>query len=125
MNKALSSLKELGISAEADDLAKLLPADPLEVALGIMASVRGYFQVAYRRFVDMIPLAIDYEMVRGLERGLDEALLEGLQVTGEDAHERCAAMLQEPAAISSKRQELSKKLERLRAARTELKRLSV
>ncbi|KAI5982232.1 P-loop containing nucleoside triphosphate hydrolase protein [Pisolithus albus] len=125
VNKALTSLKELGISAEADDLAKLLPADPLEVALGIMASVRGYFQVAYRRFVDMIPLAIDYEMVRGLERGLDEALLEGLQVTGEDAHERCTAMLQEPAAISSKRQELSKKLERLRAARTELKRLSV
>ncbi|KAI6108833.1 P-loop containing nucleoside triphosphate hydrolase protein [Pisolithus croceorrhizus] len=125
VNRALSSLKELGISAKVDDLARLLPSDPLEVALGMMASVRGYFQVAYKRFVDMVPLAIDYEMVRGLERGLDEALLEGLQVTGEAAHERCAAMLQEPAAIASKRQELSKKLERLRAARTELKRLSV
>ncbi|KAI6001270.1 P-loop containing nucleoside triphosphate hydrolase protein [Pisolithus albus] len=125
VNKALSSLKELGISAEVDDLARLLPSDPLEVALGIMASVRGYFQVAYKRFVDMVPLAIDYEMVRGMERGLDEALLEGLQLTGEDAHERCAAMLQEPTAISSKRQELSKKLERLCAARTELKRLSI
>ncbi|KAI6014111.1 hypothetical protein PISMIDRAFT_109943 [Pisolithus microcarpus 441] len=125
VNKALSSLKELGISVEVDDLARLLPSDPLEVALGIMASVRGYFQVAYKRFVDMVPLAIDYEMVRGMERGLDEALLEGLQLTGEDAHERCAAMLQEPTAISSKRQELSKKLERLCAARTELKRLSI
>ncbi|KAI6010933.1 P-loop containing nucleoside triphosphate hydrolase protein [Pisolithus orientalis] len=125
VNKALSSLKELGISTQVDDLARLIPSDPLEVALGIMASVRGYFQVAYKRFVDMVPLAIDYEMVRGLERGLDEALLDGLQVTGADAHERCAAMLQEPAAIASKRQELSKKLERLRAARTELKRLTV
>ncbi|KAI6044502.1 P-loop containing nucleoside triphosphate hydrolase protein [Pisolithus marmoratus] len=125
VNKALSSLKELGISAKADDLARLLPSDPLEVALGIMASVRGYFQVAYKRFVDMVPLAIDFEMVRGIERGLDEALLDGLQLTRDDAHERCAAMLQEPAAIASKRQELSKKLERLRAARTELKRLSV
>ncbi|KAI6044500.1 P-loop containing nucleoside triphosphate hydrolase protein [Pisolithus marmoratus] len=125
VNKALSSLTELGISAKADDLARLLPSDPLEVALGIMASVRGYFQVAYKRFVDMVPLAIDYEMVRGIERGLNGALLDGLQLTGEDAHERCAAMLQEPAAIASKRQELSKKLERLRAARTELKRLSV
>ncbi|KAI6107743.1 P-loop containing nucleoside triphosphate hydrolase protein [Pisolithus croceorrhizus] len=125
VNRALSSLNELGISAKVDDLTRLLPADPLEVALGIMASVRGYFQVAYKRFVDMVPLAIDYEMVRGMERGLDQALLEGLHITGKDAHERCAAMLQEPAAIASKRLELSKKLERLRAARTELKRLSV
>ncbi|KAI6095639.1 P-loop containing nucleoside triphosphate hydrolase protein, partial [Pisolithus sp. B1] len=125
VNKALSLLNELGISAKVDDLTRLLPADPLEVALGIMASVRGYFQVAYKRFVDMVSLPVDYEMVRGLERGLDEALLEGLQITGEDAHERCAAMLQEPASIASKRQELSKKLDRLRTARTELKRLSV
>ncbi|KAI6128075.1 P-loop containing nucleoside triphosphate hydrolase protein [Pisolithus croceorrhizus] len=125
VNRALSSLNELGISAKVDDLTRLLPADPLEVALGIMASVRGYFQVAYKRFVDMVPLAVDYEMVRGMERGLDQALLEGLQITGEDAHQRCTAMLQEPAAIASKRQELSKKLERLRAARTELKCLSV
>ncbi|KAI6139724.1 P-loop containing nucleoside triphosphate hydrolase protein [Pisolithus tinctorius] len=125
VNKALSSLTELGISTQVDDLTRLLPSDPLEVALGIMASVQGYFQVAYKRFIDMAPLAIDYEMVRGLERGLHEALLDGLQVTGADAHERCAAMLQEPAAIASKRQELSKKLERLRAARTELKRLTV
>ncbi|KAI6160620.1 P-loop containing nucleoside triphosphate hydrolase protein [Pisolithus thermaeus] len=125
VNKALSSLNELGISAKADDLTRLLPADPLEVALGIMASVRGYFQVAYKRFVDMVPLAIDYEMVRGLERGLNQALLEGLHITGKDAHERCAAMLQEPAATASRRRELSKKLERLRVARTELKRLSV
>ncbi|KAI6160830.1 P-loop containing nucleoside triphosphate hydrolase protein [Pisolithus thermaeus] len=125
VHKALSSLNELGISAKVDDLSRLLPADPLEVALGIMASVRGYFQVAYKRFVDMVPLAVDYEMVRGMERGLDEALLKGLQITGGNAYKRCAAMLQEPAAIASKRQGLSKKLERLRAARTELKRLSV
>ncbi|KIO06579.1 hypothetical protein M404DRAFT_138011 [Pisolithus tinctorius Marx 270] len=125
VNRALSTLKELGISATVEDLPRLLPPDPLEVALGIMASVRGYFQVAYKRFVDMVHLAIDHEMVRGMERGLDEALLDGLQVAGDGAHERCAAMLQEPAAIASKRQELLKKLERLRAARTELKRLSV
>ncbi|KAI6010937.1 hypothetical protein F5J12DRAFT_822774 [Pisolithus orientalis] len=122
---AVDQNRELGISATVDDLPRLLPPDPLEVALGIMASVRGYFQVAYKRFVDMVHLAIDHEMVRGMERGLDEALLDRLQVAGDGAHERCAAMLQEPAAIASKRQELLKKLERLRAARTELTRLSV
>ena len=44
LNKALSSLNELGISAKPTDLPKLLPPDPKEPALNIMASVRAYFQ---------------------------------------------------------------------------------
>ena len=41
LNKALSSLNELGMSAKPTDLPKLLPPDPKE---NIMASVRAYFQ---------------------------------------------------------------------------------
>ena len=41
---AISALRKLGIDAQRDDLHKLLPSDPMEPALGIMASVRGYFQ---------------------------------------------------------------------------------
>jgi len=41
---AISALSKLGIRAQRDDLHKLLPSDPMEAALGIMASVRGYFQ---------------------------------------------------------------------------------
>ena len=41
---AISALRRLGINAQRDDLHKLLPSDPMEAALGIMASVRGYFQ---------------------------------------------------------------------------------
>jgi len=44
INRVLSGLNELGISAKATDLPKLLPPDPTEAALGIMASVRAYFQ---------------------------------------------------------------------------------
>ncbi|KAG6328165.1 hypothetical protein ID866_10924 [Astraeus odoratus] len=125
LNKAVSSLAEIGFNVKPEDLIKLSPSDPMEPAIGIMASVRGYFQVAYKRFVDMVPMAIDYEIVRGLERGLDEALRNGLRLTGQDAHERCAALLQEPVGVTSRRHEVLKKLERLRDARKELSRLSV
>ncbi|KAL4066187.1 P-loop containing nucleoside triphosphate hydrolase protein [Scleroderma citrinum] len=125
VQKVISSLAEIGLNTQPEDLAKLLPADPMEAAITIMASVRAYFQVAYKRFVDIIPMAIDYELIRGLERGLDQALRDGLQLTGTDAHERCAALLREPASVAMKRQEVLKKLERLREARKELRKLSI
>ncbi|KAG6325955.1 hypothetical protein ID866_13134 [Astraeus odoratus] len=57
--------------------------------------------------------------------GLDQALRDGLQLTGADAQDRCATMLQEPPSIATKRQELNIKLERLKAAKIELMHLSV
>ena len=45
-------------------------------------------------------MAIDYELVRGLERGLDQALREGRRPTGAYALEHCAAIFQEPASIA-------------------------
>lgn len=41
----MSALPQLGITGtQAIDLAKLLPSDPMEPALAIMAGVRAYFQ---------------------------------------------------------------------------------
>lgn len=42
--KALSSLAEIGLNIKAPELLKLLPPDPWEPALSIMATVRAYFQ---------------------------------------------------------------------------------
>lgn len=125
VHKALSGLTEAGLSVQASDISKLLPVDPMEPALLIMAGVRAYFQVAYKRFADMVPLAIDYEIVRGLHKGIEQALLDGLSLTGPDAHTRCQLMVQEHSNVSSKRTELQKKLDRLRAASTELRKLFV
>ncbi|KAH7883426.1 P-loop containing nucleoside triphosphate hydrolase protein [Phlebopus sp. FC_14] len=125
INKALSGLSEVGISVQATDLPKLLPPDPMEAALKIMASVRAYFQVAYKRFADLIPMAIDYEIVLGLRNGMQKALQDGLGITGPEGYTRCKSMLQEFANITSKREEVKKKMERLQAARQELKRLSL
>src|ERR1700722_3975744 len=45
VSQILASLPKVGITAaKAIDLAKLLPPDPMEPALIIMAGVRAYFQ---------------------------------------------------------------------------------
>jgi hypothetical protein len=85
--KILAGLAEIGMSGvKAEELPRLFPSDNMEPALVIMADVRAYFQgnrvqilsifllmncsVAYKRFADNIPLAIDVELVRGVERNV-------------------------------------------------------
>ncbi|KAI0782953.1 P-loop containing nucleoside triphosphate hydrolase protein [Abortiporus biennis] len=122
-SKALSGVAGIGISGiEPTDLAKLLPADKYEPALHIMAEVRAYFQVAYKRFVDNVPMAIDYELILGLDRdcALEKAIRAGLGITGPDGHKRCEELLREPAKIRALRDDLEKKRDRLKAAKKEL-----
>ncbi|KAI0782967.1 P-loop containing nucleoside triphosphate hydrolase protein [Abortiporus biennis] len=122
-SKILSGLSEIGISGvKATDLPRLLPSDPYEPALHIMASVRAYFQVAYKRFADNVPMAIDHELILGLDRdrALENALRKGLGITGPDGYQRCKDFLQEPPNVVARRDELQKKLDRLEAAKKEL-----
>jgi len=123
--KALGGLNEAGIAVLPGDLPKLLPGDPMDPALGIMAGVRAYFQVSYKRFSDMVPLAIDHEMILGLEKGMESAMRDGLNLTGPDAKSRCQMMVQEPSIVASRRTDLQKKLDRLHAASLELRKLLV
>lgn len=45
MSKIIGGLGEIGLNTvQTSDLSKLLPPDPLEPALHIMAGVRAYFQ---------------------------------------------------------------------------------
>jgi hypothetical protein len=45
MNETVSSLARMGLQGiNATSLAKLLPPDPMEPAIEIMADVRAYFQ---------------------------------------------------------------------------------
>lgn len=45
LNEAISSLARLGLhSVDPSSLAALLPPDPMETGIGIMADVRAYFQ---------------------------------------------------------------------------------
>lgn len=142
MNDTLSSLAKMGLQAvNAPALASLLPLDPMEPAIGIMADVRAYFQgtwrlfsplalstlanvtsitVAYKRFVDNVPMSIDRTMLRGMSVGLEGALLRGLAISAPDGYQRCRVLLSEPEDIIERRGELQKRLERLISARKEL-----
>jgi hypothetical protein len=45
MSEAMSALTRMGLEgADASLLANLLPPDPMEPAIGIMADIRAYFQ---------------------------------------------------------------------------------
>ena len=140
--KVIASLAEIGMSGvRADDLAKLLPPDKMEPALEIMAGVRAYFQgkyfipcffpyyvlisdfffpVAYKRFSDNIPLAIDLELVRGLESGVHSELCRIIGLSGPDATSICQKFAGEIPAVARDRADLLKKLERLESAHKEL-----
>ncbi|KAI0820963.1 P-loop containing nucleoside triphosphate hydrolase protein [Irpex lacteus] len=120
--KALSSLAEIGLNIKAPELLKLLPPDPWEPALSIMATVRAYFQVAYKRFVDNVPNAIDYELILGLnrDRRLEDVLHKGLGITGTDAGKKCRELLSEPPQVVARRKDLEKRRARLESAKKEL-----
>ncbi len=132
----LAGCTRIGISGvKAADLGALLPHDEMEHALEIMADVRAYFQgrgsvsqcspsefvsVAYKRYIDNVPLAIDYDLVQGLDRGLLVTLYERLGIHGAKGQEICKELAQESPQMADRREELTKKLERLQTAYQEL-----
>lgn len=121
LDEAISSLAKLGLHwVDASSLVALLPPDPMGTAIGIMADVRAYFQVAYKRFVDNIPMCIDRILLRGVTVGLEDALFDGLCINGPGGYERCRKLLSEPGDVVERRSELEKRQQRLLLARKEL-----
>ncbi|KAJ7027364.1 P-loop containing nucleoside triphosphate hydrolase protein [Mycena alexandri] len=124
--QVLSALAAIGLNGiHAEDLVKLLPPDRLDPALTIMADVRAYFQVAYKRIADNVPAAIDYELVRGVGRELLPTLYGGLGINGPDGMRICRELAQESPSVAGKREELMKRLERLETATRELMRVGL
>lgn len=81
--------------------------------------------VAYKRFSDNVPLAVDREILRGFDRGIRGALFKGLGLGGENGHQKCKELLQEPTTTVARRDELQKKRDRLYHAKQELLELSM
>ncbi|KAJ3503460.1 hypothetical protein NLJ89_g8421 [Agrocybe chaxingu] len=121
VSKIMAGLSELGVSGlDVEALHNLLPTDEMEPALGIMAGVRSYFQVAHRRFTDNIPGQIDRNLVRGVARDLQRKLNEQLGINGANGYLICQRLVQEGSQIADRRAELKRKLERLTVANREL-----
>ncbi|KAG8974089.1 hypothetical protein FRC05_007837 [Tulasnella sp. 425] len=119
INEALAALATVGIpGVVAIDLIRLLPDDNMGPAFEIMAEVRAYFQVAYKRFIDNIPKHIDNTFVRGITQNLDVTLLS--RMVNNLTEERCREYLEEPSDVVSRRKELEARVKRLQAAKDRL-----
>lgn len=78
--------------------------------------------MAYRRFVDNVPMALDFELVQGVGRDLFRVMAYGLGVVGENASAqgKCREWTGEQPEMTEKRAQLKKKVERLREARLKI-----
>jgi len=101
---------------------ELIALDAYDQALPYMANARAYFLVAFKRFTDMVPMAIDQELLRGLDwdRGLVSTLTKGLGITGPGSLEKAREYLQEPPDVRSQRENWLRRRERLLSAKREL-----
>jgi Dynamin GTPase effector domain len=76
--------------------------------------------VAYKRFADNVPLAIDRELVCGIKQDILSILYSKLGLNGPDGHKICKELAQESPQVADKRVDLQKKLERLQTASSQL-----
>ncbi|KAI0650981.1 P-loop containing nucleoside triphosphate hydrolase protein [Trametes meyenii] len=111
---ALASLAAIGYAGlTEEDLGKLNKADEYEEELQLMAEVRAYFQVAYKRVIDTVPLTIDHNFLYAFAGKLHERLFERLGLGTANAAARCVSYVEEDRAIVAQRDELTSKKRRL------------
>ncbi|KAK0439518.1 P-loop containing nucleoside triphosphate hydrolase protein [Desarmillaria tabescens] len=92
-------------------LAPVREATEDEEALLIMAKVRAYFEMAYKRFIDNIPLTIEHELHQTLLPRLSESLIKDMG--GSNASERAKELLTEDPEIALRRSVLQERIARL------------
>ncbi|KAG1850388.1 P-loop containing nucleoside triphosphate hydrolase protein [Suillus subalutaceus] len=116
-DKALRALAEAGYAnLRVSDLARLLPPDSFEEELIVMADVRAYFHVAYKRIVDHIPFTIEHTLHHALAGQLSQSLLTSLLTdiaSAPNFSERMNELVSEDASIAQKRIMLSTRKQRL------------
>lgn len=97
-SQVLGRLNEFD-QVNAQSLIKALPADEFEQELLICAEVLAYFRIAAKRVIDNVPMAIIVHYVQSVGSKLQDTLLKRLEVYGENAVARCAALLAEDPDI--------------------------
>ncbi|KAJ3998695.1 P-loop containing nucleoside triphosphate hydrolase protein [Lentinula boryana] len=124
LQEAISLLVKAGLPVSSlspmDLLGKLVPPDEFETELRVMADVRGYFQVAYKRMIDNIPRFIDLLFVRELGKTLQPFIISKFGMGTSSANERCASYLGEDPMLVSQRDELLARRKRLENVEKEL-----
>ncbi|KAI0041019.1 P-loop containing nucleoside triphosphate hydrolase protein [Auriscalpium vulgare] len=123
---ALAALASLGFQGlTAADLQMLHKPDEYDTEMMVMAEVRSYFQVSYKRIIDTIPMFIDTFFVKGIPVDLRIFLREQLCLTDESASSRCEYYFAEDDNTVARRQELLSQKTTLKAVKDELDNFSM
>ncbi|THU79389.1 hypothetical protein K435DRAFT_973183 [Dendrothele bispora CBS 962.96] len=83
-----------------------LNTNDYEDELRTMAEVRSYFEISFKRVVDVIPSLIDLCFVKGLAEEVQPYLVMKLGLCTTSASEKCAKFLAEDASVAAKREAL-------------------
>ncbi|KAG6835134.1 hypothetical protein H0H93_004550 [Arthromyces matolae] len=114
INSAIAALAALGFHGITEaDFGKMIPPDEYETEIQVMAEVRGYFQVTYKRVIDTIPSLIDSLFVRAIADDMQSSLITKFSLGTADAKERCNMYLAENPMIIIRRKELVAQKHRL------------
>ncbi|KAK7436890.1 hypothetical protein VKT23_018911 [Stygiomarasmius scandens] len=112
-NRILAKLAQRGLTVS--------PAhDDYEEELKTMAEVRSYFQISFKRLVDIIPSIIDLCFVKGLAKDVQPFLVSKFDLCTESANEKCAQYLAEDESIVAKREALLARKKMLENVQQEL-----
>ncbi|KAJ7472548.1 Dynamin central region-domain-containing protein [Mycena latifolia] len=86
---------------KANDLERLNPTDEFEAELRVFAETRSYFQISYKRVIDIIPALIDLKFVKAIHIDLQPLLIAKLDLGNTDAVNRCLELLaQDPKVVA-------------------------
>ncbi|KAJ7735808.1 P-loop containing nucleoside triphosphate hydrolase protein [Mycena metata] len=121
INNVLAQLAELGYpGVSPEDFGKLRQVDEYETEITVMSEVRGYFQCAYKRLIDVIPSLIDLKFLRAISEALQQELISEFELGGANANTLCAEYLAEDPRLVAKREDLTARRRRLEAIQIQL-----
>ncbi|KIJ46924.1 hypothetical protein M422DRAFT_249668 [Sphaerobolus stellatus SS14] len=110
-------LQRFGLPCTSTDLQRLLSENKFDPALDIIATVRAYFEVPFRRFIDLVPLMVSSEFIRFVEGSAQTSLIVELDIRSTD---RCALWLHDSPEVVVRRKELLATKQHLESAKVEL-----
>jgi len=103
-----------GYRVNPTDLVKSLEEHENELTL--ISGAASYFQIAWKRIFDIVPLCIENEFLVAFTLGLREKLREDLGVTEDSGREKCKKYAVEEPSVKEKKDSLLKMKETLEKA---------
>lgn len=115
-----SPVSSPGIISVGASVAPTPPIPQIDAEIMVMADVRAYFKVAYKRVIDNIPNTIQRHLNQKMADNLQNRLVAKLGLGGSDSSQRLADLLAEDPTTKNLRVQLQTKKKRLEEIRVRL-----